>query len=419
MRIIPVKNARAFAEPADQKHDKKPVESIIAQVARDGDSALRRFEKKFSKVELGTFEVSKKEIADAYKSVTKEQLGAVVLAKKRLAKTEQAIKGQLKKITIVSDGTKITKSFVPIDSVGCYVPGGLARYPSSAVMSITPAKVAGVKKIVVATPPNKQGMVDPLVLVSADVCGADTIFKVGGAHAIAALALGTRSIPQVDKIVGPGGAFVTTAKYLVSDTTSIDMLAGPTELAIIADDSSDPRLVALDLVSQAEHSSDTRCCLITTSKALATKVTGHLDRMLPDMQRKQIIKSSLEKNGFVALCSKISDAILVANKLAPEHLQIMTKNPNSISSKITSAGLVLLGKNTPSAASDYLLGTNHILPTDRFGRARGSLSVLDFVKIQTTVESSKQGLRKIKKPLKALTDSEGLPNHYNAVRGRL
>jgi histidinol dehydrogenase len=419
MRIIPVKNARAFAEPADQKHAKKPVESIIAQVARDGDSALRRFEKKFSKVELGTFAVSKKEIADAYKSVTKEQLGAVVLAKKRLAKTEQAIRGNLKKITVTSDGTKITKSFVPIDSVGCYVPGGLARYPSSAVMSITPAKVAGVKKIVVATPPNRQGRVDPLVLVSADICGADTIFKVGGAHAIAALALGTKSIPQVDKIVGPGGAFVTTAKYLVSDTASIDMLAGPTELAIIADDSADPRLVALDLASQAEHSSDTRCCLITTSKALATKVVGQLDKMVPSMQRKQIIKSSLEKNGFVALCSKISDAVLVANKLAPEHLQIMTKNPNSISNKITSAGLVLLGKNTPSAASDYLLGTNHILPTNRFGRARGSLSVLDFVKIQTTVESSKQGLRKIKKPLKALTDSEGLPNHYNAIRGRL
>lgn len=419
MKIIPVKNARAFAKPADQKYDKKPVESIIAQVARDGDSALRRFEKKFSKVEPGAFRVSKKEIADAYKSVTKEQLDAVVLAKKRLARTEQAVKGQLEKITIASDGTRITKSFVPINSVGCYVPGGLARYPSSAVMSIVPAKMAGVKRILVATPPNKQGKVDPLVLVSADVCGADMVFKVGGAHAIAAMALGTKSIPQVDKIVGPGGAFVTAAKYLVSDTTSIDMLAGPTELAIMADDSSDPRLVALDLVSQAEHSSDTRCCLITTSKALATKVAGQLDEMLPGTQRKQIIKSSLEKNGFVALCDKTSDAIIVANKLAPEHLQIMTKNPKSISSKITSAGLILLGKNTPSAASDYLLGTNHILPTNGFGRARGSLSVLDFVKIQTTVESSKQGLQKIKKPLKALTDSESLPNHYNAVRGRL
>ncbi len=231
--------------------------------------------------------------------------------------------------------------------------------------------------------------------------------------------MGTRSIPQVDKIVGPGSAFVTAAKYLVTNMTSIDMLAGPTELVVLADDSSDPKLVALDLVSQAEHSTDTRCCLITTSKTLANKVVSEVDRLIPTLKRKEIIKSSLQKNGFVALCSKMSDAVLLANNLAPEHLQIITRNPSSISKKISSAGLVLLGKNTPSAASDYLLGTNHILPTNRFGRARGSLSVLDYLKIQTTAESSKRALQKIRKPLKALTESENLPNHYNAVRNRL
>lgn len=419
MRIISVKNVNTFTIPTAHKYDKKLVEKIISEVEKKGDSALKRFEKRFNNANVKTFVVSKKEITNAYKTVSKEQLDAIKLARARLAKTELAVKKQLKKITITSNGIKITKSFVPLERVGCYVPGGLARYPSSAVMSIVPAKVAGVKNIIVATPPNKQGSVDPLVLVAADICGADAIFKVGGAHAIAALAIGTESIPQVDKIVGPGGSFVTAAKYLVTDNTSIDMLAGPTELAVLADDSSDPRTIALDLISQAEHSSDTQCYLITTSKKLAYRVVSEINKIIPSLQRKEIVKSSLQKNGFVALCNKISDAIIIANKLAPEHLEILTKDPNNTSKKIHSAGLILLGKDTPSAASDYLLGTNHILPTNRFGRSRGSLSVLDYLKIQTTVQASKQALQKIKKPLKTLTSSENLPNHYNAVRSRI
>jgi histidinol dehydrogenase len=419
MRIIPIKNVNAFTAPAGRKLDKKLVEKIVSEVEKKGDSALRRFEKKFNNADIKMFAVSKKEIANAYKTVTKEQLDAIKLAQNRLAKTELAVKKQLKKITITSNGIKITKSFTPLQSVGCYVPGGLARYPSSAVMSIVPAKVAGVKNIIVVTPPNRQGLVDPLVLVASDICGADVIFKVGGAHAIAALAIGTESIPQVDKIVGPGGSFVTAAKYLVADTTAIDMLAGPTELAVLADDSSDPKTIALDLISQAEHSSDTQCCLLTTSKKLATKVVSEIDKIIPSLQRKEIVKSSLQKNGFVALCNKISDAITIANKLAPEHLEILTKDPLNTSKKIHSAGLILLGKDTPSAASDYLLGTNHILPTNRFGRSRGSLSVLDYLKIQTTVRASKQALQKIRKPLRTLTSSENLPNHYNAVRNRI
>ncbi|MEW6044699.1 MAG: histidinol dehydrogenase [Thermoproteota archaeon] len=419
MRIIPVKNVNSFAKSTVHKYDKKAIEKIIAEVEQRGDLALRKFEAKFGAVKTKSFMVSKEEIDDAYKTVTKDQIDAIKLAQSRLTKAELAVKRQLKKLTIVSDGTKITKSFVPLDTVGCYVPGGLARYPSSAIMSVVPAKVAGVRKIVVVTPPNKQGKVDPMVLVAADLCGADTIFKVGGAHAIAALAIGTKSIPQVDKIVGPGGSFVTAAKYLVTDVVSIDMLAGPTELAILADDSADPKLIALDLISQAEHSSDTQCCLVTASKTLANNVVNEIKKMVPNLQRKEIIKSSLQKNGFVALCKSISDTILLANLIAPEHLQILTKDPAKISKKIYSAGLVLLGKDTPSAASDYLLGTNHILPTNRFGRARGSLSVLDYLKIQTTVQSSKEALQKIRKPLKTMTLSEDLPNHYNAVRNRL
>ncbi|NDF25809.1 MAG: histidinol dehydrogenase, partial [Thaumarchaeota archaeon] len=249
-------------------------------------------------------------------------------------------------------------------------------------------------------------------------CGADLIFKVGGAHAIAALALGTKSIPKTDKIVGPGGSFVTTAKYLVTNMTSIDMLAGPTELVVLADDSTNPNLVALDLISQAEHSSDTKCILITTSQNMANEVSSEITKLLSVIPRKDLVRSSLQKNGFIAV-GVMSEAIELANKIAPEHIQVMTKNPNKIAQKIKTAGLILIGQNTPSAASDYLLGTNHILPTDQFGRSRGSLSSLDFLKIQTSVESSKPTLKKINKHLKLLTDSETLPNHYLAVKKRL
>lgn len=417
IKIISIKKASSLVTPK-KNQNQKSVQQIIDQVEKNGDSTLFKFEKKFNGVNLTSLLVSKNEIKQAYRLVTKEQIAAITEAKNRLEKTEMALKKQLGKIIIRTNGTKITKSFEPLDKVGCYVPGGLAQYPSSAIMSIVPAKMAGVKTIVVVTPPNKQGKIDPLVLVAADVCGADLIFKVGGAHAIAALAFGTKTIPKVDKIVGPGGAFVTSAKYLVTNVTSIDMLAGPTELVILADNSANPKLVALDLISQAEHSSDTKCCLITTSLALAKKVASEITRLSLTVPRKELAISSLQKNGFIAV-GNLSDAILLANKIAPEHIQIMTKNPDKIASKIKTAGLLLIGNNTPSAASDYLLGTNHILPTNQFGRSRGSLSILDFVKIQTTLESSKSELQKISKYLNAFTKSENLPNHYNAVKERL
>ena len=418
MKIISVRKALTLTSKSEKNQNIKPVQTIIDQVRTKGDSALISFEKKFNNVKIGDLLVTKKEILDAYKLVTKEQISAISEAKKRLTKTELALKNQLKKIRIVVDGTRIIKSFEPLSIVGCYVPGGLARYPSSAIMSIVPAKLAGVKTIVVVTPPNKQGKIDPLVLVAANLCGADLIFKVGGAHAIAALAIGTKSIPKVDKIVGPGGSFVTTAKYLVTNMTSIDMLAGPTELVVLADDSANPNLIALDLISQAEHSSDTKCILITTSQNMANEVSSKITKLLSVIPRKDLVRSSLQKNSFIAV-GVMSEAIELANKIAPEHIQVMTKNPNKIAQKIKTAGLILIGKNTPSAASDYLLGTNHILPTNQFGRSRGSLSILDFLKIQTVVESSKPTLKKINKYLQLLTDSETLPNHYLAVKKRL
>jgi len=418
MKIISTSKALTLVKTTEKKQNTKLVQNIIDQVIKNGDSSLYEFEKKFNGVKIKNLQVSKKEIKDAYKLVSKDQINAITESKNRLLKTESILKKQLRKISVTIDGTKITKFFEPLNIVGCYVPGGLAQYPSSAIMSVTPAKLAGVGKIVVATPPNKQGRIEPIVLVAADLCGADIILKIGGAHAIAALAVGTQSVPQVDKIVGPGGAFATTAKYLVSDIAAIDMLAGPTELVILADDSTNPRLVALDIISQAEHSSDTGCYIITTSQSFAKKVSAEIAKLVPSIPRKDIVQQSLQKNGFIAV-GKLDDAILLANKIAPEHIQIMTKNANKISQKITSAGLVLVGTNTPSAASDYLLGTNHILPTNKFGRTRGSLSVLDFIKIKTTAESSKPTLQKISKHLKILTDSENLPNHYRAVGERL
>ena len=418
MKIISISKALTLVKTTEKKQNTKLVQNIIDQVIKNGDSSLYEFEKKFNGVKIKNLQVSKKEIKDAYKLVSKDQINAITESKNRLLKSESILKKQLRKISFTIDGTKITKSFEPLKIIGCYVPGGLAQYPSSAIMSVTPAKLAGVGKIVVATPPNKQGRIEPIVLVAADLCGADIILKIGGAHAIAALAVGTQSVPQVDKIVGPGGAFATTAKYLVSDIAAIDMLAGPTELVILADDSTNPRLVALDIISQAEHSSDTGCYIITTSQSFAKKVSVEIAELVPSITRKDIVQQSLQKNGFIAV-GKLDDVILLANKIAPEHIQIMTKNADKMSQKITSAGLVLVGTNTPSAASDYLLGTNHILPTNKFGRTRGSLSVLDFIKIKTTAESSKATLQKISKHLKILTDSENLPNHYRAVGERL
>lgn len=286
-------------------------------------------------------------------------------------------------------------------------------------MSVVPAKIAGVKRIVIVSPPQKNGKMDPLTIVAADLCGVDEIYKTGGVQAIAALSFGTKSILKVEKIVGPGGSFVTSAKFLVSDQTSIDMIAGPTELGIIADSNSSPDLIADDLFSQAEHSKDTFCYVITTSKKLAADIRKSVNKKIKITKRADIIKSSLKKNGFIAICKSETDTINLANSLAPEHLEIMTKNARKLSSRINSAGLILIGKNTPSSASDYLLGSNHILPTNGFGKTRSSLSVLDFLKLKTELESSKPALKLISKNLQELTQAEGLPNHYNAVRSRI
>jgi histidinol dehydrogenase len=410
IKILQVRNIDSFVESRRQKtseKDKKTVQSILNDVRKNGDSAVKKYERKFNGRKTSQLRISAKEIKEARSKISSEEVTALQTMSARLSNSSP-------KIQIRGYG-----KFVAIPSVGCYIPGGQARYPSSVVMSVIPAKIAGVKRIVVISPPGRDGKIDPLTIVAAKKCGATEIYKIGGAQAIGALAYGTKSISKVDKIVGPGGKFVSIAKSLVSDQTAIDMVAGPTELGIIANASSDPELIALDLISQAEHSKDTMCFVITQSKTIAKQIQKSIEKLIPGTERSSIIKESISKNGFIAICKNEYEVIELANKIAPEHMELMVGNAKTLSKKITGAGLLLIGKNTPSSASDYLLGTNHILPTNGFGRTRGGLSVLDFLKLQTVIESKKSGLRKISKSLKVLTDAEDLPNHYKAVKRRL
>jgi len=410
IKILQVRNIDRFVESRRQKtseKDRKTVQAILNDIRKNGDSAVKKYERKFNGRKTSQLRVSAKEIKEARSKTSSEEITALQTMSARLSNSSPKIQ------------IRGYRKFVAIPSVGCYIPGGQARYPSSVVMSVIPAKIAGVKRIVVVSPPGSDGKIDPLTIVAAKKCGATEIYKIGGAQAIGALAYGTKSIPKVDKIVGPGGKFVSIAKLLVSDQTAIDMVAGPTELGIIANASSDPELIALDLISQAEHSKDTMCFVITQSKTMAKQIQKSIEKLIPGTERSSIIKESISKNGFIAICKNENEVIELANKIAPEHMELMVGNAKTLSKKITGAGLLLIGKNTPSSASDYLLGTNHILPTNGFGRTRGGLSVLDFLKLQTVIESKKSGLRKISKSLKVLTDAEDLPNHYKAVRRRL
>ena len=415
IKILQVRNVDSFVESRRQKTSEKDIHTVLAileDVRKNGDAAVKKYEQKFNGRKTTSLRVSEKEINK--EKITEAQFDALRSSALRVSITQR----RLKKGLIGSVSKLRGISFIPITSVGCYVPGGQARYPSSAIMSAITAAEAGVKRIVITSPPGPDGKIDPMTITVAKKCGAE-IYKVGGAQAIGALAYGTKSIPKVDKIVGPGGKFVSIAKLIVSEQTSIDMIAGPTELGILADATADPELVALDLISQAEHSNDTMCFVITTSKTVAKQIQKSLEKLIPDVERSAIVKQSISKNGFIAVCKNQKEVIDLANKIAPEHMELMVKNAKTLSKSITGPGLVLIGNNTPSSASDYLLGTNHILPTSGFGRTRGGLSVLDFLKLQTVIATKKSDLSEISDKLKILTDAEGLPNHYKAVERRL
>jgi histidinol dehydrogenase len=399
------------------------VKKVINRVKQGGDDGLRDLTNKFDKVTLDAknLKVTPNEIKSAYKEVTAAQVASLKMMKNRIEALEKQIL-QKQTITTTRDGITIQAILRPLESVGCYVPGGQAVYPSTLVMTVTPAKVAGVPRIVVCSPPTSQGTINPLILVAADICEVDEVYKVGGGQSIAALAYGTETIKPVKKIVGPGSEFVTLTKILVSKDlaigVAIDMPAGPSEILVLADETANPRLIALDMISQAEHGADSVAGLITTSEKLAKEVQYWLVKTAVSVERGKIVRNALEKYGFIIICDEMKEAIELANVFAPEHLEIMTQNPDKIAEKITSAGLILVGSYSPVALSDYASGTNHVLPTGGFGHAFSGLSALDFTRRVSIVESSKEGLRMVRDRVKVMTEAENLPNHYKAVEAR-
>jgi len=393
------------------------VKAIINQVRKDGDKALIEFVEKFDKAKLTplSLRVSAEEIKEAYSKVTQQQIDALQFMKQRV---ENYQKQQLQTENQIDiDGVAIKTVLYPLESVGCYVPGGQAAYPSTVIMTAVPAKVAGVKRIVVCSPSNAEGKVNALVLVASDLCGVSEVYKVGGAQAIAALAYGTQTIKSVCKIVGPGSKYVTVAKILVSADVAIDMPAGPSEVLILADELADPQLVAFDMISQAEHGTDSVAGLITTSERLAEAVQKNLAKLVASTERSEKVSMSLKKYGFIITCGCIEEMIMLSNQFAPEHLEVITKNARALSEKLI-AGLILLGPYSPVPLSDYASGTNHVLPTGTFAQSFSALGVFDFSRRVSIVECSKDGLKKVKDVVKVLTDTENLPNHYKAIAAR-
>lgn len=397
----------------------KTVREVVEAVKAKGDNALLEFTEKFDKTVLTAkdLRVSTEEIKEAYKSVSKEQIEALRLMQKKLKTIDELTLKQQPLIT-TKEGICVKTTLLPIESVGCYVPGGLAAYPSTVIMTATPAKVAGVSRIVVCSPPTSQGTINPLILVAADICKVNEIYKVGGVQAIAALAYGTETIKPVRKIVGPGSKYVTAAKVMVSQEVAIDMPAGPSEVLILADDTAEAKLIAADMISQAEHGIDSVAGLITTSDKIAKKVQDYLQQITISAEREEIIKKSLSEYGFIIVCENNDELVNLANIFASEHLEIMTKDSMKIAEKITSAGVILLGPYSPVALSDYGSGTNHVLPTGGFGHTFSGLSVLDFTRRVNIVKSTKEGLLRVKDSIEILTTAERLTNHYKAVEAR-
>jgi histidinol dehydrogenase len=395
------------------------VKAIVNQVRADGDQALVELALKFDKAELNSrgLRVKPGEIKEAYNKTTPQQISALKFMKEKVNTYQKQLLTQTE-INTSGNGISIQTVLRPIESVGCYVPGGQAAYPSTLVMTVVPAKAAGVKRIVVCSPSDAKGKVNPLVLVAADICGVDEVYRVGGAQAIAALAYGTRTIEPVRKIVGPGSKYVTAAKVLVSTDVAIDMPAGPSEVLVLADECADARLIAYDMVSQAEHGGDSVAGLITTSEKVATQVQDYIAKITATAERGEKVSESLAKFGFIIICGNMDVAVNLVNQFAAEHLEVMTANAKELAQKLT-AGLILLGPYSPVALSDYGSGTNHVLPTGGFAKSFSGLSALDFMRRVSIVESTKVGLERVRDSIKVMTEAENLPNHYKAIKARL
>ncbi len=394
------------------------VSEIIAAVRKDGDAALFEYSRRFDKVELGALEVSEEEIEAAFASVEPEFVEILREAKENIYAFHSR---QVRNSFLINekDGVLIGQKVIPIEKVGLYVPGGTAAYPSSVLMNAIPAKIAGCSEIVMVTPPSKDGSVNPAILAAARVAGVDRIFKVGGAQAIAALAYGTESVPCVDKIVGPGNAFVAEAKKQVFGRVAIDMIAGPSEILVIADATCNPRYVAADLLSQAEHDKNATAVLVTDSRELAYAVSDEVERQLCELSREEIARTSVENNGKIIITESIDEAIAVANDLAPEHLEICVDEPFKYLDKIKHAGSVFMGKYCPEALGDYFAGPNHTLPTSGTARFSSPLSVDDFVKKTQFSYYTADALAAVARKVEFFANKEGLGAHARSAVVRL
>jgi len=395
------------------------VNEIISRVKTEKDSALFAYTQQFDKFALNAenIRVKRAEIDEAYKQLDS---GLIEVIKKAAENIRAFHAKQLRNswFDAREDGSILGIKFTPIARAGVYVPGGKAAYPSSVLMNVIPAKVAGVAEIVMTTPPGADGKVNPGTLVAADIAGVDTIYKVGGAQAIAAMAFGTESIPQVDKITGPGNIFVALAKKAVYGHVSIDSIAGPSEILVLADETANPKYVAADLLSQAEHDELASAILITTSEELAKQVSGWVDTFTDQLSRKDIIRKSLEQYGYILLAENMADAIDAVNEIASEHLEILTVNPFETMTKIRNAGAIFLGEYASEPLGDYFAGPNHILPTNGTAKFFSPVNVDDFVKKSSIISYSREALEKVHKDIETFAESEGLTAHANSVRVR-
>ena len=409
-----VPNSEIFSRVEPKMNVEAVVSDIIANVRRDGDAALLAYCEKFDKCRLTALLVSPEEIDEAFASVSPE---FIEILKKAASNIRKFHEKQVRNSFILTDtpGVVIGQKVTPVDKAGLYVPGGTAAYPSTVLMDAIPAKIAGVGEMVMVSPPNKDGKINPVILAAAKIAGVDKIFKVGGAQAIAALAYGTESIPKVDKIVGPGNAFVAEAKKQVFGLVSIDMIAGPSEILVVADGASNPRHLAADLLSQAEHDRLASAVLVTDSPDLARAVQSELEIQIPQLERSEIARASIDDNGKIIVAKNLMQAIAIANEIAPEHLELCVDNPFDYLDSVKHAGSIFLGRNCPEALGDYFAGPNHTLPTSGTAKFASPLSVDDFVKKTQFTYYTRDALEKVAQDVACFAKAEGLTAHARSA----
>ena len=414
MKYGEVKNSEIFARVSPTVNVEEIVADIIYNVRKNGDKALFEYTEKFDKAKLESLQVTEQEIDKAMSIVDDKFIEILKKATENITKFhEKQVRNSF--IQNTDEGIVTGQKIIPVDRAGLYVPGGTAAYPSTVLMDAIPAKIAGCKQVVMVTPPSENGKVNPVILAAARIAGVDKIFKVGGAQAIAALAYGTESVPKVDKIVGPGNAFVAEAKKQVFGTVSIDMIAGPSEILIVADETVNPRFVAADLLSQAEHDKLASAVLVTNSMELAQKVSEELEVQIPELLRAEIARASIDNNGKIIVTDDLWKAIEISNEIAPEHLELCVDNPFDYLDAIRHAGSIFMGKNCPEALGDYFAGPNHTLPTSGTAKFSSPLSVDDFVKKTQYTYYTRSALEKVAEDVAYFAEKEGLTAHARSA----